>query len=52
MLSDWEYSLLYNFLLVKFAINVNNISNNSAQNTELIDAIISNKPKADFIIFK
>lgn len=55
MLSDWEYPLLYNFYYNRIsilAINVNNISNKIPQNTENIDAIISNKPKTDFIIFK
>jgi hypothetical protein len=55
MSSDWEYPLLYNFYYNRIsilAINVNNISNKIPQNTENIDAIISNKPKTDFIIFK
>lgn len=55
MLSDWEYPLLYNFYynhISIVAINVNNISDKIAQNTENIDAIISNKPKTDFILFK
>jgi hypothetical protein len=55
MLSDWEYPLLYNFYYnpIKIvAINVNNSTNKIPQNTENIDAIISNKTKTDFIIFE
>ncbi len=55
MLSDWEYPLLSNFYYnpIKIvAINVYNITNEIPQNTENIDAIISNKTKTDFIIFE
>jgi 4-amino-4-deoxy-L-arabinose transferase-like glycosyltransferase len=55
MLSDWEYPLLYNFYYNPInivAINVSNISKKIPQNTENIDAIISNELKTDFIIYE
>ncbi len=55
MLSDWEYPLLYNFYYnpIKIvAINVYNCTSEIPQKIENIDAIISNNPKTDFIIFQ
>jgi 4-amino-4-deoxy-L-arabinose transferase-like glycosyltransferase len=55
MLSDWEYPLLYNFYYNPInivAINMSNISKKIPQNTENIDAIISNELKTDFIIYE